>query len=87
MDLEHWFEQDDRNVLASEALEPNPFRVDFLQKKEYFFQCGRSGMFMPDPRSGFVSMLDPGSRISDPRSNNKKEEGEKNWWSYYFLWP
>ncbi len=41
-------------------------------------QCGGSGMFIPDPGSWFLPILDPGSRIPDPGSKNgNKRRGEK----------
>ncbi len=40
------------------------------------FQCGGSGMFIPDPGSWFLPIPDPGSRIPDPKTATK-ERGEK----------
>ncbi len=47
-------------------------------------QCCGSGMFIPDPGSWFLPILDPGSRIPDPKTATK-ERGEKNLLSYHFL--
>ncbi len=41
-------------------------------------QCCASGMFIPDPGSWFLPILDPGSRFPDPGSkNSNKREGWK----------
>ncbi len=50
--------------------------------------CCVSGMFIPDPRSWFLSIPDPEYRILDPGSNNSNKIGRrKNLLSYLVLWP
>ncbi len=47
-------------------------------------QCCGSGMFIPDPRSWFLPIPDPGSRTPDLGSkNSNKREG----WKFFFYIP
>jgi hypothetical protein len=41
------------------------------------YQCGGSGMFIPDPGSWFLPIPDPGSRIPDPKTATKERGEEK----------
>jgi hypothetical protein len=52
-------------------------RGALVHKRGRKYQCGGSGMFIPDPGSWFLPIPDPGSRISDPGSKNSNE---RNWW-------
>ncbi len=48
-----------------------------------YYQCCGSGMFIPDPGSGFFPIPDPGSRIPDPGS--QKSWGGKNFFLFYLF--
>ena len=72
-----------RQTLICHRRGSNPGRLRHrraLYLKSYqdsLYQCCGSGMFSPDPGSGFLAIPDPGSRIPDPKTATKERSEKK----------
>ncbi len=76
---------------------PQKQKLKYFQKRNAFLQawtylCSGSGMFIPDPGSGFLPIPDPGSKNSSKRVGWKKfvvipflvATNSQNWKLFYF---